>query len=171
MDDRIDALLADIEAADTAARTHARRGEFGEELAAHASEMTVLERLRGAIGQQVRLMVAGREIEGTAVFLGRGIVVVAGVGTVIVSIDHIVGLRVLSRRHRFEPGPLERLGMASALRRLAADHEEIAIEIAGQEGAVRGRSDLVAADYVEISGRVIPFSAIAVMHADVNPFA
>lgn len=171
MDDRIDALLSDIEAADTAAQAHARWGEFGDEVAAHAAERTLLERLRGALGQRVRLVTAAREIEGTAVFLGRGIIVVTGAEFSIVSTGHIIGLRTSSRRHRFDPGPLERLGMSSALRRLAAEYEEIAIEIAGQEGAMRGRSELVSSDYVEISGRVIPFSAIAVVHARINPFA
>ena len=60
--------------------------------------------------------------------------------------------------------------MGSALRRLAADHEEIALELAGEGGAVRGRSDMVASDYVEISGRIIPHQAIAFVQARVNPF-
>lgn len=171
MDDRIDALLSDIEAADMAAQTHARWGELGDEVATHAAERTMLERLRGTLGQRVRLATTAREIEGTAVFLGRGIFVVTGAEVAIVSISHIIGLRVPSRRHRFDLGPLERLGMSSALRRLAAEYEEIAIEIAGQEGAIRGRSELVSSDYVEISGRVIPFSAIAVVHARIDPFA
>ncbi|MBM6590174.1 hypothetical protein [Brevibacterium sp. RIT 803] len=171
MEDRIDALLADVEAMHTSREAHARRGELGDEIAAHAARHTLRERLRGAIGQHVQVAVAAREISGTAVFLGRGIVVIAGTESNIVAIDWIREMRTGSRRHRYESGPLERLGMASALRRLAADHEQISLELAGEGGTVRGRSDMVASDYVEISGRIIPHRSIALVRARVNPFA
>ncbi|WP_231446683.1 hypothetical protein [Brevibacterium zhoupengii] len=171
MDDRIDALLADVEATHAAGQAHARRGEFSDEVAVHAAQRTLLERMRGALGQAVQLVVADREISGTAVFLGDGIFVIAGVETVVVAIDSIREIRTRSRTHRYEPGSLERLGMASALRRLAADHEEISLELAGGGGTIRGRSDMVASDYVEISGRIIPHRAIVLVRARVNPFA
>ena len=171
MDDRIDALLADVEAMHASREIHARRGEFGDELAVHAAQRTLLERMRGTLGQPVQVVVADREISGTAVFLGDGIFVIAGVETVVVAIGSIREIRTRSRRHRYEPGALERLGMASALRRLAADHEEISLELAGDGGTIRGRSDMVAADYVEISGRIIPHRAIVLVRARTNPFA
>lgn len=171
MDDRIDALLADVEAMHSSQEAHARRGELSDEVAAHAAQRTLIERMRGAIGQPVQVAVAAREVSGTAVFLGDGIFVIAGIEVSLVAIDSIREIRTRSRRHRYEAGPMERLGMASALRRLAADHEEISLELAGGGGTVRGRSDLVAADYIEISGRIIPHRSIALVQARVNPFA
>lgn len=171
MDDRIDALLADVEAMHTSREAHARRGELGDEVAAHAAQRTLLERMRGAIGEPVQVVVGAREISGRAVFLGDGIFAITGVETSIVAIGSIREIRTRSRRHRYESGPLERLGMASALRRLAAVHEEVSLELAGEGGTIRGRSDMVAADYVEISGRIIPHGSIALVQARVNPFA
>ncbi|SMX78368.1 hypothetical protein [Brevibacterium antiquum] len=171
MDDRIEALLSDVEAMHASREAHARRGELSDEVAVHAAQRTLLERMRGAIGQPVQVVVAAREISGTAVFLGDGIFVIAGIEATIVTIDWIREIRTRSRRHRYETGPLERLGMASALRRLASDHEEISLELAGEGGAIRGRSDMVASDYIEISGRIIPHRSIALVQARVNPFA
>ncbi|MCI4011332.1 hypothetical protein [Brevibacterium sp. ZH18] len=170
MDDRIDALLSDMEAMHSAQQRHARRGELGDEVAAHAAELTLRERLRGAIGQTVQVLIGDREISGTAVFLGDGILVISGAEIAIIAVAHIRVIRTRSTRHRDEAGSLERLGMGSALRRLAADHEEIAVELTGDGGVVRGRSEMIAADYVEIAGRIIPFGSIAVVRARVNPF-
>lgn len=170
MDDRIDALLSDVEAMHSSRQAHARRGELGDEVAAHAAQRTFIERLRGATGQPMQVEVAGREVSGTADFLGNGIVVIAGIETSVVSIDWIREMRTRSRVHRYDSDPLERLGMGSALRRLAASHEEISLELAGGGGVVRGRSDMVANDYVEISARIIPFRAIALVQARINPF-
>lgn len=171
MDDRIEALLSDVEAMHASREAHARRGELSDEVAVLAAQRTLLERMRGAIGQPVQVVVAAREISGTAVFLGDGIFVIAGIEATIVTIDWIREIRTRSRRHRYETGPLERLGMASALRRLASDHEEISLELAGEGGVIRGRSDMVASDYIEISGRIIPHRSIALVQARVNPFA
>lgn len=171
MDDRIDALLSDVEAMHTSREAHARRGELSDEVAAHAAQRTLIERMRGAIGQPVQVVVAAREISGTAVFLGSGIYVIAGIDATVVAIERIREIRTRSRRHRYESSPLERLGMGSALRRLAAVHEEVSLELAGEGGTIRGRCDMVASDYVEISGRLIPHRAIALVQARVNPFA
>lgn len=171
MDDRIDALLADVEAMHTSREAHARRGELGDEVAAHAAQRTLIERLRGAIGQPVQVVAGAREISGTAAFLGTGILVVSGIETAIIATSCIREIRTRSRGHRYAPDPLERLGIGSALRRLAADHEEISLELAGGGGVIRGRSEMVASDYVEISGRIIAHSAIAIVQARVNPFA
>ena len=170
MDDRIDALLADVEAAGTAAELHARRGELGDEVAAQAAERTLLERLRGAVGQAVQVALPAGEVVGTAEFLGRDIFVVTGMETSVIAIGSICGLRSASRRQRMEVGGLERLGMGSALRRLSAEHAEVSIDVSGRPGPVRGRCELVGADYVEIAGRIIPFAAISAVHARVNPF-
>ncbi|WP_166971036.1 hypothetical protein [Brevibacterium atlanticum] len=170
MDDRIDALLADIEAADAVARQHARRGELGDEVAAQSAERTFVERLRGALGQTVKVVLPMREIVGVADFLGRDIIVVVGAEASVIAIDGIRSLRTTSRAHRFGAGPLERLGMGSALRRLAAEHAEVAVDIADRPGPVRGLCALVGADYVEIAGRIIPFTAISAVHSRVNPF-
>lgn len=170
MDDRIDALLADVEAAETAAERHARRGELGDEVAAQAAELTLRERLRGALGQVVYVVLPEREVSGTASFLGRDVFVVDGVETSVIAIDWIRGLRSESRIHRLEAGGLERLGLGSALRRWAATHAEVSIDVADRSGPVRGRTALVGADYVEIAGRIIPFAAITAVHAQFNPF-
>jgi hypothetical protein len=170
MDDRIDALLADVEAAETAAELHARRGELGDETAAQASERTLRERLRGMLGQTVQVVLPMREVVGIAVFLGDGIFVITGAEAYVISIRAIRGLRTTSRTHSFEAGSLERLGMGSALRRLAAEHEEVSIDVADRPGPIRGRCTLVGADYVELAGRIVPFAAISAVHARVNPF-
>ncbi|AZU00397.1 hypothetical protein [Brevibacterium linens] len=170
MDDRIDALLADIEAADSAAQAHARRGEFGDEVAGQAAERTLLERLRGSLGSTVQVTMSDRDITGAVCFLGRDIVVLAGAEVSAIAFSAVCGLRVTTRVHRFEAGGLERLGMGSALRRWSEAHEEVSIDVAGRSGGIRGRCSLVAADYVEISGRIIPFAAISAIHARTNPF-
>lgn len=171
MDDRIDALLSDIEASEAARQAHLRRGEFGDEFVAHAAERTMLERLRGSLGSSVRVRADSREVTGTAAFLGAGIIVITAAETSIVAIEHIREVRTHARHHRFEPDRLERLGLGSALRRLAAAYDEITVAIGGRSSVIRGRSTMVAADYVEIAGRVIPFSAIVMVQARVNPFA
>ncbi|WP_166825716.1 hypothetical protein [Brevibacterium limosum] len=170
MDDRIDALLADIEAADSAAQAHARRGEFGDEVAGQAAERTLLERLRGAVGSTVQVTIPDRDVTGMVRFLGRDIVVVAGAEVSAIAIRAVRGLRLPSRVHRFEAGGLERLGMGSALRRWSAAHEEVTIDVADRFGGIRGRCDLVGADYVEIAGRIIPFAVISAIHARTDPF-
>lgn len=170
MDDRIDALLADIEGADSAAQAHARRGEFGDEIAGQAAERTLLERLRGSLGSTVQVMLSDRDVTGTASFLGRDIIVLAGIEVSAIAISAIRGLRLTTRVHRFEAGGLERLGLGSALRRWSAAHEEVSIDTIDRSGGIRGRCALVAADYVEIAGRIIPFAAISAVHARTNPF-
>ena len=170
MDDRIDALLADIEGADSAAQAHARRGEFGDEIAGQAAERTLLERLRGSLGSTVQVMLSDRDVTGTASFLGRDIIVLAGIEVSAIAISAIRGLRLTTRVHRFEAGGLERLGLGSALRRWSAAHEEVSIDTIDRSGGIRGRCALVAADYVEIAGWIIPFAAISAVHARTNPF-
>ncbi|UVI37439.1 hypothetical protein [Brevibacterium spongiae] len=170
MDDRIDALLADVEAAEAAAGRHARRGELGDEVAAQASELTLRERLRGSLGHRVHVVLPGREVIGLACFLGRGIIVVDGPEFSVIATSWIRGLRSDSRAHRFEAGGLERLGLGSALRRWAAMHVEVSIDVADRPAPVRGLCALVGADYVEIAGRIIPFAAIVSAHARSNPF-
>lgn len=170
MDDRIDALLADIEAADDACERHARRGEFGDELASQASERTLSQRLRGALGRTVRVVLPKREVIGTVVFLGRDILVVTGAETTVIAIAAIRELRLPSRTHRFSAGGLERLGMGSALRRWAAVHAHVTIDVADRPGFVCGRCDMVGADYVDVAGRIVPFAAITAVQSDSNPF-
>src|SRR5690625_8006508 len=121
MDGRIDALLADVEAAGTAADRHARRGEFGDELAAQAAERTLLERLRAAVGQAVQVTLPTGEISGTMDFLGRGIVVVTGAETSVIAIDRICGLRMATRMHRFQAGGPGGTGVGSGQRRRAVE--------------------------------------------------
>ncbi len=171
MDERIDAFLDDLEAMHAWQERHARRGEFADELAAHTAERTLLERLRGAVGQEIRVSTDAREITGALVFLGAGIIVLDGPAVTIVSLAAVVDMRIPSRRHRAGEGVLERLGIASALRRLAAAGEEIAVELRASQGTMRGRVELVAADYLEIAGRIVPLSRIASVQARVNPFA
>lgn len=170
MDDRIDALLADIEAADTAAQAHVRRGEFSEEVTGQAAERTLLERMRGALGSTVQATLPGRDVTGTVCFLGRDIIVLAGVEVSVIAIRAVRGFRLITRVHRFDAGGLERLGLGLALRRWSAAYEEVSIDVADSAGSIRGRCVLVASDYVEIAGRIIPFEAINAVHARTNPF-
>lgn len=170
MDDRIDALLADIEATDTAAQAHVRRGEFSEEVTGQAAERTLLERMRGALGSTVQATLPGRDVTGTVCFLGRDIIVLAGVEVSVIAIRAVRGFRLITRVHRFDAGGLERLGLGSALRRWSAAYEEVSIDVADSAGSIRGRCVLVASDYVEIAGRIIPFAAINAVHARTNPF-
>lgn len=170
MDDRIDALFADLEAAEVAAEHHVRRGELSDEVAAQAAERTLLQRLRGSLGTKVRVALPEREIVGMLCFVGRDILVVAGIEASAIAISAIRSLRLESTAHHFEPGGLERLGMASALRRWQAMRTEVSIDIAGRSGAVRGSCSFVGADYVEVAGRIIPFAAVTAVHGRVNPF-
>ncbi len=170
MDDRIDALLSDLEAMHSTREVHARRGELAEELAAQAAERTLAERLRATLGRPVQLRAAGREISGTACFLGAGILVVTGTETVVVALDSIVELRASIRRHHQVPDGLERLGLGSALRRLSAAREELTVVLSGDRGTIRGHAEMVAADYLETAGRIIPFGSIALVSARINPF-
>lgn len=170
MDERIDAFLADVEAAEFAAERHARRGEYGDELAAQAAERTLLERLRGSLGAVVRVTLPQREIAGTLRFLGRDIIVVVGIETSVAAMSGIQMVKVESRAHHFEPGGLERLGMASALRRWQAMRAEISVDVRDRPGPVRGCCSFVGADYVEIAGRIIPFAAVTAAHGQFNPF-
>src|SRR5699024_12465051 len=111
-----------------------------------------------------------RGSRGTVDLPAVGIGVVAGAETSVIAMDRMCGLRLATRMHRFEAGGLARLGMGSALRRLAAEHAEVSIDVSGSSGPLRGRCELVGADYVEIAGRIVPFAAISAVRARINPF-
>jgi hypothetical protein len=152
----------------------ARDAAAGERARELYSEVDLASRFHGSLGASVGLVLPGAgTIRGRLARTGRGWCLLAaedGAGSeVIVNLDGLLSARGLAPRATPERARsvTARLGLASALRGVAADAEPVVV--VRRDGAVRrGRLGRVGADFVELlaeSGppEVIPMAALAVL--------
>jgi hypothetical protein len=126
---------------------------------AEYAEVSLQERLHGAVGGEVTVDAAGGvRVRGRLDRVGKGCAVVTGgAGTGrpavhLVNLDHEVTVSTSSQRAAAEPlqGVTARLGLASAVRHLAEDVDAVAVTTT--DGRRRtGRIGRVGADFLEIS--------------------
>jgi len=152
----------------------ARDAAAGERARELYSEVDLASRLHGSVGAAVELAVPGAgPVRGRLVRTGRGWCLLAtedGTGIeVIVNLDGLLGVRGLAPRAAVERtrAVTTRLGLASALRGVAAEQEPVAV--LRRDGEVRrGRVTRVGADFVELLGEsgateVLPMAAVALV--------
>ena len=152
----------------------ARDAAVGERARELYSEVDLASRLHGSVGAPVELVVPGAgAVRGRLARAGRDWCLLApddGPGTeVVVNLRGLLGVRGLAPRAAPERtrSVTARLGLASALRGVAADAEPVVV--VRTDGEVRrGRLARVGADFVELlteSGHVevLPMTALAVL--------
>lgn len=160
------AVLADLEREAEGLALDQRAAEAAELAVAEYAGVTWSARLLGAIGQEVRLhLVGGLFLAGHVRRAGEDWLVVQGQRTCLVPAHAVVTVEGLPDRAVAPEARtvLARLGFASVLRRLAAEHTACVVQLA--EGArVEGRIRRVGADFVELDGprlTLVPFRAIS----------
>ncbi|ROS31173.1 hypothetical protein [Cellulomonas sp. PhB150] len=169
---RWEALFADMEAQLEAAERAGVRADVAELVRAERATVHLVDRLRAAVGRQVRVHVLGAEvIQGEVIDATEQWLLVGQERErrVLVPSRAIVAIAGLGAHAAPEPGRVERrLGLGHALRVLARDRAAVLVrsgdvELAGVLGAV-------GADHVEVVARdargaaassVVPFASLA----------
>jgi hypothetical protein len=153
---RLDALFEDLESQFDALQDNDLYGEVADRIRTEVGRITVLDRLRGAVGTVIRIELGhGRPIEGV---LGR-----VGKDCLLLEAERyeewLVPAAALTAVHRLGPWaePAEgavaaKLGLAHLLRGIARDRSPVTVFCAGADShPVTGTVDRVGADFVEIA--------------------
>ena len=167
-------VFADLEQAAEGLALRARDTAAAERARELYSEVDLASRLHGSIGAAVELLVPGAgPLRGRLARTGRDWCLLAaedGTGQeLVVNLSGLLSARGLAPRAAPEPARAvtTRLGIASALRRLAAEQEPVVLT--RSDGVVRrGRLTRVGADFVELvvepgGSEVVPVRVIAVL--------
>jgi hypothetical protein len=181
---RWDELFDDLEAQFAEAQRVELDAEVGERVRAERSRGLLVDRLRAASGQRVRLDVQGDDgVSGILQRVGPDWLLIAddGAGESLVPLAAVLAVSGLGPRTAEQPlaaaGRVEAgLGLAHALRGLARDRAGIALVLVDGR-RLAGTLDRVGADYCELAEhpggeprrpgsvravRAVPFTAIAV---------
>ncbi|MFD1212683.1 hypothetical protein ACFQ36_11605 [Arthrobacter sp. GCM10027362] len=180
---RWDALFADLEAQLYSAGQLALETETNERARMDQAALALTDRLRGQLGAALRVRLAGGvDFDGQLSHVGSTwIVLDEPTRSVLVTLDAVQLVEGLGRSTvPQDPGRPQRLGLASALRALARDREEVLLYLSpGRDGGFRtiaGTVDRVGKDFLEIAavplgearraGNVrgvyaVPFNAVA----------
>jgi hypothetical protein len=153
---RWDAMFADLEAQAEALERAERAGEIDERVRAELGTVSLLDRLRAAVGTPVRLWTAGAGVlGGTLGRLGPDWVLLEQDGgrEALVRLGAVTGVGGLGRASA-TPGSLDavtaRLGLWFVLRRIARDRSPVALQLT--DGSSRHATiDRVGADFVEVA--------------------
>jgi hypothetical protein len=120
------------------------------------AEVTLADRLHGAVGTPVVIHAAGDlTLTGRLERVGRGCAAVLSAdhprGLQVVNADHVLSVVSTSQRAMFEParGVTSRLGLASAIRHLAEEVHTITVRLSDGRRVV-GDLRRVGADFVEL---------------------
>jgi hypothetical protein len=169
--DRLGDVLDDLEQQAEGLALAARDAEVAEQSRAEYARVDLAARLHGSLGRQLRLGVVGvAALEGILSGVGAGwLLVDVGPAEWLVPASAVLWLRGLADRGvPAEARPLTtRLGLASALRRLAEAQGEVLLHRADGTLA-RGTLARVGADFVELRVRdteVVPFAALAAVRS------
>jgi len=151
-----DALFSDLESQFDAMQDTELYGEVADRIRAEVGRITVLDRLRGAVGTVVRVELAnGVPVRGT---LGR-----VGKDCVLLEADRaeewLVPVGALTAVHRLGPwaepavgAVAAKLGLAHLLRGIARDRSPVTVYCGGAETPpVTGTIDRVGADFLELA--------------------
>jgi hypothetical protein len=169
--DRLWDVLDDLEQQAEGLALAARDAEVAEQSRAEYARVDLPARLHGSLGRRLSLGVRGvATLDGVLSGVGAGWVLVeVGAAEWVVPLDGIVSLRGLAERGvPLEARPVTaRLGLASALRRVAEERDEVLLHRV--DGSLdRGVLTRVGADFVELRARdteVVPFSALAAVRS------
>lgn len=149
-------LFDDLEAQAAGLSLVARDEDVADLARAEYAEVTLVARLHGSLGLAVGLVVAGgTAVRGVLERVGRGCAVVRSTdvprGLHLVNLDHVHTVSTPSSRSEAEASlPVtSRLGMASAVRHLAADVDEVALRLPDGR-RVTGVVARVGADFLEV---------------------
>jgi hypothetical protein len=176
---RWDALFADLEAQAAALEVAERAGEIDERTRIEVAGLSVLDRIRPAVGQPLRIeLIDGLVLAGRLRRVGSGwLLLDEGAGReAVVSLAAAALIGGLGRRADTAAAALSnRLTLRSVLRAIARDRSGVRVGLVG--GAVVDATiDRVGADFVEIARhapgevrrreqvrdvQVVPFSAVA----------
>lgn len=153
---RLDALFEDLESQFEALQETDLYGEVADRIRAEVGRITVLDRLRGAVGTVVRVELGHvQPVQGT---LGR-----VGKDCVLLEADRydewLIPVSALTSVHRLGPwaepavgAVAAKLGLAHLLRGIARDRSPVTIFGAGADShPVTGTIDRVGADFLEIA--------------------
>jgi hypothetical protein len=169
--DRLWDVLDDLEQQAEGLALAARDAEVAEQSRAEYARVDLSARLHGSLGRRLTLAVRGvAGLDGVLSGVGAGWVLL-DVGAVdwVVPLDAVLSLRGLADRGvPAEARPVTaRLGLASALRRVAEERAEVLLHRV--DGSLdRGVLTRVGADFVELLAReseVVPFAALAAVRS------
>jgi len=162
---RWERLFADLEAEAAEMEARARDAEIAERTRAEIAAVRWLQRLRGATGTTVSLAMAGAgPLSGRVRYVGPDWVLVDVVGQdVLVPAAAVLGVTGLGTA---APPDVERVPLtwAAAWRTLSRDRAVVRVERT-DGSVVSGRVDRVGADFVEVSGVLVPFTAVRAGYA------
>ena len=172
-DERLFALLDEIEGQAEALYDADREAELADRGRAEYAAVTLASRLMASLGEEVALEVAGvGRVEGALQRVGAEWCLVGGTaGDWVVPLGSIVAATGTSARSVPEVAwsPLARLGLGSALRRLA--EAEVRCVVHGRDGTRHeGTVSRVGADFVELVGTagraaLVPFAGLAAVQS------
>jgi hypothetical protein len=152
---RWDALFADLESQFAALQDGDLYGEVADRIRAEVGRITVLDRLRGALGTVVRLdLDGGRPVAGDLVRVGEDCLLVASGRTE----EWLVPVAAVTAVHGLGPWADQadgavagKLGLTHLLRGIARDRSPVTVYCAGVEQPVTGTIDRVGADFLELA--------------------
>jgi hypothetical protein len=145
-------LFADLESQAAGLADAEQNGEVAERIRIETGRLTLVARLRGAVGHPVSLRCAGvGPCNGRLDRVGKDwLLVVESTGTeTLVPVCSLLGVGGLGR-HSSAPTAAVELGLRSVLRGVVRDRAPIRL-VLGDGTPVDGTLDRVGADYVEIA--------------------
>jgi hypothetical protein len=153
---RWDALFEDLEAQFAALQDGDLYGEVAERIRAEVGKITLLDRLRGAVGTVIRVELTYAEpVEGELTRVGKDCLLLEGQRFD----EWLIPVTALTAVHRLGPwaepavgAVAAKLGLAHLLRGIARDRSPVTLFCAGPGGhPVSGTIDRVGADFLEIA--------------------
>jgi hypothetical protein len=152
---RLDALFEDLESQFDALRDGDLYGEVADRIRAEVGRITVLDRLRGAVGTVVRVELAHAEpVQGTLSRVGKDCLLLEAERRE----EWLIPVTALAAVHGLGPWaePAEgavaaKLGLAHLLRGIARDRSPVTLYGAAGAHPVTGTIDRVGADFLEIA--------------------
>ena len=153
---RLDALFEDLESQFDALREGDLYGEVADRIRAEVGRITVLDRLRGAVGTEVRVELShARPVDGLLSRVGKDCLLLEGER----SEEWLIPVAALCAVHRLGPwaepaagAVAAKLGLAHLLRGIARDRSPVTVFAAGLEThPVTGTVDRVGADFLELA--------------------
>jgi hypothetical protein len=153
---RLDALFEDLESQFAALQDGDLYGEVAERIRAEVGKITLLDRLRGAVGTVVRVELTHAEpVQGELVRVGKDCLLLEAERFE----EWLIPVEALTSVHGLGPWaePAEgaiaaKLGLAHLLRGIARDRSPVTLFCAGPHAhPITGTIDRVGADFIEIA--------------------
>ena len=152
---RWDALFADLESQFAALRADELYGEVAERIRAEVGRITLLDRLRGAVGTVIRVELTHAEpVRGELVRVGKDCLLLESerFEEWLIPSDALTAVHGLGPWAEPAGGAVAaKLGLAHLLRGIARDRSPVTLFCAGPGHPVTGTIDRVGADFVEVA--------------------